>query len=279
MGGVAVYISADLEGVAGVVSPGQLTTGPGYETARRRQTREVAAAVRGARAGGAGRILINDAHEGMMNLLLDQLPVGVAVVSGRPKALGMMNGIDGGFDLAFFLGYHPRQGTPGTLSHSFSSRLIRGLWLNGTEVGELGLNAALAGWFGVPVVLVSGDAALAGEAAGQLVGTEFVVVKEPVSQQAAQTMLPATAATLIETRAREVVTAGNAGQLVCTPWRLPQPFRLTVAFHQPVMADVVTYMPGVRRSDPCRVEYVHEAMPVVYKAFQAMLVLAGSVAG
>lgn len=272
-----IYISADLEGVAGVVSPDQLLSGPGYEKARGWMTAEVAAAIRGAQAAGARSVVVNDAHETMANLLLDQLPSGIHVITGRPKTFGMMNGVDAGFDLAFFIGYHSRIGRTGVLNHSYSARLIDGLKLNGLEIGELSFNAALAGYFNVPVGLVAGDEDLSLEADPYLADSRFVAVKSAASRQSARTMLPADASGLIEEAAFGVTEACIQGNLPAKPWCPEPPFHLQVDFHHSVMADIVAYMPTVCRRDPRSVEFVHDELPTVYKAFQAMMVLAGSV--
>ncbi|MTV47540.1 hypothetical protein GJ688_00925 [Heliobacillus mobilis] len=273
-----IYISADLEGVAGVISPAQLYSGPAYEEACARMTLEVAAAVRGAQNAGAADIVINDAHESMTNLRLEMLPAGVRVITGKPKPLGMMCAIDGSWDMAFFIGYHSRQGSSGILSHSYSARLIEQIFLNGVEVGELAFNAALAGYFGVPVALVTGDEDLAKEASAQLVGTRFISVKRALSRQAADTMLPSEAQKAIEAAAFTVVKDWQKGSGEVQTWCPESPYRLLVEFHSPVMADMVAFMPEVQRKRANQVELVREDLPDLFRAFQAMLVLAGAMA-
>ncbi|QGG47834.1 M55 family metallopeptidase [Heliorestis convoluta] len=271
-----LYISADLEGVAGVVSPRQVTASAAYEEARRWMTEEVCAVSRGALAAGAEKIVVNDGHLSMTNLLLDHLPEKVEVLSGRPKEWGMMCSIDKGFDLAFFVGYHARQGSLGLLSHSYSDAIAR-IELNGIEVGELGFNAALAGFYGVPVGLVSGDAEVAVEGS-HLVGTRFAVVKWPLSQQGARTLLPQKSQALLETHSYEVVRDWLSGENTVEAWCPGGPYQLMVEFRHARMAQVVACMPGLTQRGPCRVEYSHQDLPTLYKAFQAMLLLAHSVA-
>lgn len=165
-----VYISADMEGLTGVVTGDQL--GPsGFEYGRFRQvmTDEVLAAIDGARAAGATEILISDSHGNGENLLIDQLPDDVMVVRSWPRPLAMMEGIDGSFDAAIFIGYHASTTNPdGVRAHTMSSANLARVALNGVAVPEAVLNAAIAGHFGVPVAMISGDDAIVAEARSQV---------------------------------------------------------------------------------------------------------------
>ncbi|MZP28943.1 aminopeptidase [Heliobacterium undosum] len=272
-----VYISADLEGVAGVVSPAQLVSGPAYEEARRWMTAEVAAAVRGAQRAGARQVVVNDAHEAMTNLRLEDLPPGVEVISGKPKALGMMCAIDAGWDLAFLTGCHARQGSGGLLSHSYSASTIARLCLNGREVGELGLNISLALACNVPVGLVTGDAAAVAEALELFPGLRTVAVKTAYGRQAARTLTPGEACSRIEAAAGEAVAAPCQSDEI-RHWQPQPPYTLAVDFASPVMADAVSYMPLTRRESPCRITMEQAELPALFRAFQAMLTIAGAVA-
>ena len=165
-----VYISVDMEGVAGVVHEDQ--TDPidprhagEYNRFRRLMTGEANAAIEGALAAGAKTILVNDSHWLMRNLLAEELHPAAELLSGGPKLRSMVEGVDEGFDAALFVGYHARAGTGhAIIDHTYTSR-VHEARLNGQPVGELAINAALAGTYGVPVALVSGDQALAAEAA------------------------------------------------------------------------------------------------------------------
>ncbi len=176
---MTVLVSADIEGISGVVLPEHAMNGNGeYERFRRLMTAEVNAAVIGALEGGAGRIIVNDSHGKMANLLIEELDPRAELISGSPKPYGMMQGIGPGIDRVFFVGYHAASGSLGAvLEHTGNDRVI-GIYLNGQEVGESGLNAALAGHFNVPVVLVTGDVAVTREAVALLGQIETVAVKE-----------------------------------------------------------------------------------------------------
>src|SRR5260370_23547090 len=196
-----VYISVDMEGIAGVVHESQTDpTTPAsaaeYARCRRLMTAEANAAVEGALAAGATRVLVNDSHWFMRNLLAEELHQTAELVSGDPKPRSMMQGIDqqGGFDAALFIGYHARAGTRNAiLDHTYPDR-IHDVRLNQKPGGELGLNAALAGVHGVPVALVSGDSAVTAEAKDPLGGgVAPVVVEAAVRRHAPASAAPARA--------------------------------------------------------------------------------------
>jgi len=165
---VKVLISADMEGTCGVVSWVQVTppeyggsepTAAGeYERARARMSREVNAAIEGALAGGAEEVIVNDSHDGMRNLLPDELHPSCRFVSGSDKPLGMVQGVDlAGVGAVFYTGYHAKAGTPAApLAHTWTG-WVQDVRFDGRSTGEFGINAAVAGHFGVPVTLVTGD--------------------------------------------------------------------------------------------------------------------------
>src|SRR3989440_1880326 len=245
-----VYISVDMEGIAGVVHESQTDpTTPAfaaeYARFRRLMTAEANAAVEGALAAGATRALVNDSHWFMRNLLAEELHQAAELVSGDPKPRSMMQEIDqpGGFDAALCIGYHARAGTRNAiLDHTYADR-IHEVRLNGKPVGELGLNAALAGVHGVPVALVSGDSALAAEAKDLLGdGVATVIVKEAVSRHAARSVAPALACRMI----RDEVTRTLKRKHV--PFVLPAPIALEVDFAQTIHADMAALGPGAART-------------------------------
>ncbi len=181
-----VYVSADLEGVWGVVhGEHTLREGREHERARRWMTEEVNAAVEGAVRAGTEEVVVNDSHGTMRNLIPEELHPRATLITGSPKPMGMLEGLTSEFDCAFFLGYHAMSGGRGVLSHTYSGRTLRGVKVGGREVGELGLNALVAHHMGVPVVLVSGDDALAAEARDFTPEAEVVVTKRSLGRYAA----------------------------------------------------------------------------------------------
>ncbi|MBU0495243.1 MAG: M55 family metallopeptidase [Chloroflexi bacterium] len=268
-----IYISADMEGISGIVSPDQTNSQhKEYERARQLMTDEVNAAVAGALAGGATEVLVNDSHGNMGNLLIEHLHERAHLISGSPKPLSMMQGIDEGVDRAFFVGYHAQAGTQAAvLEHTYNSGCVWQVALNGRPLGETGLNAALAGHSGVPVALVTGDLAVCKEAR-ELLGDnlEAVAVKRSYGRQAARNLPPVQAHRAIR-EAAERATSSAVHPFVVRP-----PVTVTVDFIKTTHADVAAFLPGSRRSNPRRVEFTAPDMPIAYQALLAMLRLAWS---
>jgi len=264
-----VYISADMEGVVGVVTGEQL--GPGgfeYAKAREYMTQEVLAAIRGARAAGATEIVISDSHGNGQNLLLDKLPADVTVVRAWPRPLMMMEGIDETFDAAIFIGYHAGTTNPdGVRAHTMSSGRLADIRLNGQSVPEGGINAAIAGHFGVPVVMVSGDDAAVTEVSHIVGDIEGAVVKWNLSFHSARTLMPEAAYALIE----EKVEAALRRLDDFEPVVLEEPITLDVRFKNYRPSQVLAYLPIVERTDAHSIRYVGEDMIAVSKFLEFMM--------
>jgi len=268
-----VYISCDLEGISGVVAGPQVRAGTEeYKRAQKLMTAEVNAAIEGALAGGATEVVVNDSHGSMRNILIEELHAEAQLISGSPKPLGMMQGLDDSFDAAFFIGYHAQAGTAySILDHTYSSATAYRVALNGRTVGETGLNAALAGYFGVPVALVTGDRLLTEEARSLLGPIEAVAVKESCARTAARCLSPEVAHRLIKEAAQRALRKRGR------PFVLQPPITLTVDFISSAHADMAELIPGSRRIEGRRVEYTHDDYLTVYKVLRAMLSLAASV--
>jgi D-amino peptidase len=269
-----VYISVDMEGVAGVVHEDQ--TNPvdprcaaEYARFRKLMTGEANAAVEGALAAGATQVVVNDSHWEMRNLLPEELHQAAELLSGGPKRLSMMEGIEAGFDAALFIGYHAKAGTARAILDHTMMDAIRDVRLNGRSMGELGLNAALAGAYGVPVALVSGDRATAEEAAA-LLGSdvETVIVKEAVSRHAARSVAPGAARQLI----RDGVAAGL--RRPHRPLVLPSPSSIEVDLTFSYQADYAELVPGSTRLGPVTVSYSHGDFCELFRAWRAFYNLA-----
>lgn len=250
-----VLISADMEGTCGVVSwvqvmPPEVGEEPAstveYERARLRMTREVNAAIEGALAGGATAVIVNDSHDGMRNLVPEELHPACRFISGSDKPLRMMQGVDlAGVGAAFYTGYHAKAGTPNApLAHTWTG------WLNdvridGRSTGEFGINAAVAGHFGVPVTLVTGDDKAVAQTV-ELLGDQVVgvPVKEGLSTFAALHLHPAKAQALIRAGAEHAVRRAQSAK----PWVLPRDARIELEFDHQARADQACYVPGVARA-------------------------------
>jgi D-amino peptidase len=248
-----VYISADMEGVAGAVTPDQL--GPaGFEYGRFREfmTAEVLAAIEGARDAGATEIVVSDSHGNMQNLLFDRLPADVTVVRGSPRPLSMMEGIDSTFHAAIFIGYHSSAtNVEGVRAHTFSSARYTAVEINGTPVSESTFNAAVAGHFGVPVVMISGDDAAVAELQATVPGVRGAVVKRALGFHAAATMTPEAAQSMIRERAREAVQR----RAEVRPYRVSSPVRLDLTFKNYRPAELLAWLPMVERPAARTIRY------------------------
>lgn len=259
--GLKIYISADMEGVVGTVTGDQLgPDGFEYERARRWMTEEVNAAIRGVRAAGATEILVSDSHGNGQNLLLDELPEDVAVIRSWPRPLGMMAGMDDTFDGAIFIGYHAStDNSAGVRAHTLSSARLTSVKLNGVPVPETGLNAAIAGHFGVPVIMVSGDDAIAEEATALIGDVETAVVKKAYGFHSAETMMPAAAYRLIEETAKRAVE--RIGDF--RPWDLGGPIELEGRFKNYRPVEALGYLEIVERIDSHTIRYTGRDMIAV----------------
>ena len=250
--GPRIFISVDMEGIAGVVTGDQLSAqGFEYERFRALMTEEANAAITAARAAGAGEIVVADSHGSMQNLLVERLPAMSRSCAFSAPA-GMMQGIDGSFAGVIFIGYHSgTTNAAGVRAHTFSSATLADLRLNGASVTEGAWNAALAGHFGVPVLAVSGDEAAVREVASLVAGVETATVKWPYGFHAARTLTPQAARDVIAAAVRR----GMERRAAITPHRVKAPVEMEIRFKNYRPSEVLSWLPGVRRIDAHAVAY------------------------
>lgn len=266
-----VYISVDMEGVAGVVASHQ--TGPGgheYGWARRLMTAEANAAIAAAFDAGATEVVVNDSHGPQTNLPADEVDRRASLITGQPKPMGMAQGLDSTFDAAIYIGYHAHGSEAhSVLGHTFTGAL-KHVRLNGQEVGEYGLNGMVAGHFGVPVVLISGDDKIAAEAQTFFPGIEAVVVKQGIAMTAARTLHP------LESRARIAagVKAALGRRAGMRPVRLPTPITLEIELATMAYADAAANVPGMVRVNGLTVRYVAPDALTAYRVSRVIMALA-----
>ncbi|HAJ99782.1 MAG TPA: peptidase M55 [Bacteroidales bacterium] len=241
-----VYISADMEGITGLVDREQVTsTGLDFNIARRWMTLEVNAAIEGAFEAGATKVVVNDSHGDMRNLLPDVLDQRAFLISGTSKPLGMMQGIDSTFDAVMFIGYHAMAGTvDAVLDHTYAGAVVFSIHVNGVEMSEGSLNAMLAGYFGVPVVFISGDRA-ACEELRRITGQNipFVAVKQGIGRYAAKNIPMESARIQIR---QEVKNALQNIQV--QPVEVSRPISIELTFLRTHSADMAALIPGVERT-------------------------------
>jgi D-amino peptidase len=269
-----VFISVDMEGIWGIVHGDQTTPGtPDYAAGCALMVADVNAAVEGALAAGATEVVVNDSHGSMRNIDPARLDPRAVLISGTPKPLSMMQGIDASFAACLFIGYHAKAGTENAiLDHTISGSVVRGIKVNGVEMPELGLNAALAGYYGVPVVLVSGDTAVCRqteEVLGKAVVT--VAVKEAYGRLAAK-LVP-----MVE--AREKIRQGvkeALGKLAgAKPYKLAAPYNFELATHVSAQADMgAMLLPSVKRPDARTLTFTANDFIEGFRTLRALISLA-----
>jgi D-amino peptidase len=268
-----VFVSLDMEGVAGIVDWEQCVgSGPKYEMGCRLTLAEVNAAIDGALEGGAKDFLVNDSHWTMQNLPADALHGGASYLSGRHKPMYMMEGLDETFDAVFFVGYHGSVGTSSVLSHTYNPNAIGEVRLNGSVAGEGAINALVARHYGVPVALVTGDQVTADESAWFAPEAERVTVKDSLTRFAARSLHPEAARRAIrEAASRAVQTLAAAGS--GTPPSLEAPFVLEVDFLTADMAEMATWLRDVERAGPRTARIESDDALAAYRAFIAAVYL------
>jgi D-amino peptidase len=291
-----VYISVDMEGLAGISHPGPTQRGdPGYAAAVTLMDGETNAAIAGAFDGGATDVLVNDSHGGMYNLTPQALDARARLLQGR-KPLSMVEGAaveDGprqgqgtaqggdpgtapGFGVALFVGYHARAGHPrGTIAHTYTGGTTL-TSLNGRPTGEYGINALYLGALGIPVAMVAGDDALAEEVEAWLPWAERVVVKRGVSRGAADSLHPEQARRLVREGAQRAVARAIAGgDGAPGPLTLAPPIQVGIEFNHAGMADFAAVIPGFQRDGDRGVRYTATDAIDAYRAFVSAVRMAG----
>jgi D-amino peptidase len=253
-----IFISADMEGVVGAVTGEQLSPGGfEYERFRAFMTEEVNAAIDAARAAGATEFVIADAHGNGQNLLIERLPDDVTVIRSWPRALSMMAGIDDSFDGVIFLGYHTSTANMrGVRAHTMSSASITSVRLNGIEMTEGSMNAAIAGHFGVPVILVSGDDAAVAENQVLIGDVEGAVVKWAKGFHAAESLTPEAAYEVIRTRTASAISRIDQFQ----PYVLETPIELELSLKNYRPIEVLGYLPNVERINSHTIRFTGDDM-------------------
>lgn len=247
-----VYVSADIEGVAGVATPDQtLRGGYGYPRAQRLMTAETNAAIEGAFEAGAESVTVNDGHGTMDNLLQDELDPRARLITGTPKIGSMCEGLTGDFDVVFFVGYHAPAGEHGVLAHTYSGHFT-GVRLNGTGVSEAEINALQAAAVDVPVALVTGDDVICRKAESAFPGVCTVAVKSSLGFSAVDSIAPAVAVEAIREGAREAL------RLELAPIQIPERLVLEIDMPSPTAAELAACIPTIERTSALTVQGTFE---------------------
>ena len=247
-----ILISTDIEGVAGVFHHEQVRAGnPEYERARLLMAREANAAIAGAFDAGATDVLVNDSHGGFRNMPPDVLDARAQAVMGKPRYLGMMAGVDDGVDAVCLIGYHSRAQGRGILAHTINSFAFAGLHFNGQELGEAGIYGALAGEFGVPVVMASGDDVFIEEHRPLFPQATFVQTKRATGQTSGISLSPAQACSAIRAGVAQALAVCDQAKLFV----LPGPIHVRIQTTSPAMADLFCQWPALQRLDGVQIAF------------------------
>lgn len=264
--GMRVYISVDLEGISGINGDDQTSAGqPEYGRARKLMAEDANAAIRGALDGGATEIVVNDSHGGQRNLLPEDLNPRARFISHSFKRYGMMEGLDESFDAIVFVGYHAKADSPrGVFAHT-GSGVIRDLQINGRSVGEGGMNAALAAWYGVPVVAVSGDDVAVAEVKAIVPGVHGAIVKRAINMRAVE-LKP------LEQARREIHDAAHQG-VANAKKPAPErrgPYRVIVQYRNFTFPEVATAFKEIELVRPDTIAFSRETMPEAYRLIRVL---------
>ncbi len=273
--GPKIFISADMEGIWGVVHANQTSaTSPEYAAARKWMADDVNAVVAGLLEAGAAEVVVNDSHGSMRNISAEALNPKASLITGSPKPLSMMQGIDATYDGVVFVGYHARAGSaPAILDHTISGGTVRAIRINGRELPEMGINAAIAGYYKVPVIMLTGDTETCAQAMS-LFGDAFVTaaVKEATGRFAAKLLPQDEARARLTEAAKQAL--GRVGKV--QPFRLEAPYAFEVEFLTSGQAEMPVMLPGVKRATPRSVSFTATDYIDGFKLLRAIIGLASS---
>jgi len=251
-----LFICADMEGATGVVHRDQLLDegGARYVAGCRLLTADINAAIEGAVAEGFTEVVISEGHAHMRNVVLEDLHPAARLIRGPAtfvnKPLCQIAGLDESFDLAFFLGFHSRAGTPGgLLSHTWAGAIVHEITVNGRVFGETAINAAICGTFGVPVGLVVGADDVAREATSDLPGVEVAVTKKAMGFNIAECWGPKATHGII----RDAAARAARRRAEFTSFEVGTPVIAELETHRREMAERMGVVPGLERIGPRRV--------------------------
>ncbi|HKP28909.1 MAG TPA: M55 family metallopeptidase [Gemmatimonadales bacterium] len=262
-----IFISVDMEGIGGIGTPAMTsTTGKDYGTGRELMTAEVNAVVEAILAAGPADIVVNDSHGDHQNLLHLKLDPRVQYIQGALKPYGMVQGLDSTYDGLVLLGVHAMAGTGGAFLAHTGSGAVAGLWLNGTEVGEGGLNSYMGGALGVPLLMIAGDSAATIELQKLVPGVRTVSTKVAIGSSAARMLHP----DVVRARLKTTIGEALANRASAKPLRITPPVTIRFQSDQTTRADILEAIPGVKRIDGTTIEYQARTMREAYAMVRLM---------
>lgn len=269
-----LFLSVDMEGISGIVDTSYINpdSGINYQRGRQFMTDDANAVIEAALECGATEIVVADSHNTMNNILWESLHPKAQLLAGSPRDHSMMHGLEESFDAAMFIGYHTRQGIPGVLSHTMSG-VVRNMYINGRVVGEFGFNAAYAGLYNVPVVMVSGDNLIAEEARELIPEIETAIVKQAVSRTTALCLSREDATAELKRQTKAALSKPKK----ISPFLTAAPVELAIQFSHSGQAEMAAIVPGTRYdTESGTVNYSAANQHDLYKTMRAMINLASS---
>ncbi|MBD3205738.1 hypothetical protein GF319_05250 [Candidatus Bathyarchaeota archaeon] len=268
-----IFISIDMEGISGIVDWSEVNHKENeYSFARKLMVGDLNSVIEGALDSGVKEVMVSDAHGRMRNLRPEDVHESAYLVRGSPKPNAMMEGINEDFDAALYVGYHSMKGTKnGIMCHTISGSAVDGIWINGRETGEFGLNSALAGSFSVPSIFLAGDEAATREAENFVEGITTATVKWAVGRYAAKCLHPKESGKLIKSKVKEALS-----RQLPPPRKVEEPVEVKIRFASSTMCDVVDLMPSFERRDGRIMIGTFQDYPTAVNALRAAIYLAGA---
>lgn len=270
-----IFISVDMEGIWGVVSSSHINNSTNeYQRMRKLMTREANIVIDEVFKNGATEVIVNDSHDTMDNLLIEELDPRAQLISGSPKPLSMMQGIDNTFDGIIFIGYHTRCGTPnGVFNHTYMGSTISRIFLNGKEVGECGINAGLGGYFGVPVLAISGDDLLATQALEEIGDIETIIVKKAANRYVAHNLSYNDLKKVYEEKLKKVFENIKSYPIVEYTGNITMDIELV----SEVKAEYIMLLPQAKRINNKTIRIESEDYLELFMLFRACMALGGAI--
>ena len=265
-----VYISVDMEGISGVVGDDQTSAGqPEYARSRKLMAEDANAAIRGAFDGGATAVVVNDSHGSQRNLLPEDLDPRARLISHSFKRHGMVEGLDDTFDAVIFIGYHAKADSPRGLFAHTGSGVVKDVQVNGRSAGEGGLNTLMAQWYGVPVVMISGDDVAIEQQKEWTPDVRGVVVKRAINMRAVEGISPSQARREIQAAARDGVAAAKKTARPSETER-GKGYKVRMQLRNFTIPEVATAFSEIQLVAPDTVEFTRATMPEAYRIIRVL---------
>lgn len=266
-----LFISADIEGIAGVATIQQLKTNGEYQRFRKIMTSEVNAAVRGAFNGGAKEVVIADGHGNMSNILIEELDPRARLVSGNNRVMCQLEGLDATFNGILFVGHHGREsGSDAVISHTLAGICVKEIKINGQVVGETEMNAMVAGSFDIPAIFISGDDQYVAEVKETLPDVESVIVKFARDRLAAELIHP----DVVNQEIEQKVASSLQKIKDIKPLKLEGAITFEIEFKGPQQAKMTSTLPTVQMLSPTRIQFTCDDMVTAYKHMWGCVIIA-----